>query len=517
MDTLLKVEDLNIEFTDHKTPETVVYDFDLVLNEGDIVGLVGESGSGKSMSALAIAGLLSRHDMNKSGSIIFEGRELLNCPRSDLRELQGDKICMVFQEPMTSLDPVKRIGWQVEEGLRIHEKDLPDEEYKARAIAALKDVELDDAERVYNSYPHELSGGMRQRVMIAAAIVGHPRLLICDEPTTALDVSVQAQIVALLKKINKEKKTAILFISHDLSLVSQLCERVLVMKNGYIVESGTTDEIFRHPTHEYTRKLIGAIPNCDEMAIDMVGDDTVARVNDLTVIYRKNGREFRAVDKVSFEIHDKEILGLVGESGSGKSTIAKAMLGIEKKHTGTVEHMSEYPQMIFQDPYGSLNPSKTIGFILEEPLRNLRKDISKQERKEKVIEALKLVGLPEDFIKRKPSELSGGQKQRVCIAQTLILKPKLIIADEPVSALDVTIQQEILNLMLQLHEELDVSILFISHDLRVVYKMCDRIIVLKDGRIVEEGRPEDIYHDPKEEYTSMLLRSAGLIAKGDNQ
>ncbi len=256
---LLEVKDLNIEFHDHLIPETVVYDFDLELREGEIVGLVGESGSGKSMSALAVAGLLSRRDMHKKGQILFEGLDLLTCERSKLRKLQGNDIGIVFQEPMTSLNPVKRIGWQIEEALRIH-TDLNKNQRYQRAIEMMKEVELPDPERVYRQYPHELSGGMRQRVMIAAAMICNPRILIADEPTTALDVTIQAQIIELLKRINKEKKTSILFISHDLSLVKQLCERVLVMKGGYVVETGTTKEVFEHPKEEYTRQLIDAIP-----------------------------------------------------------------------------------------------------------------------------------------------------------------------------------------------------------------------------------------------------------------
>lgn len=259
---LLKVTDLNIEFHDHIIPETVVYDFDLTLNEGDIVGLVGESGSGKSMSALAIAGLLSRKDMQKRGEILFEGVDLLTCERSLLRDIQGNDISVIFQEPMTSLNPVKKIGWQVEESLRIHTNLTKEERYE-RAIQMLRDVELDDPERVYEQYPHELSGGMRQRVMIAAAMICTPKILIADEPTTALDVTIQAQIVKLLKRLNKEKKTAIIFISHDLSLIRQICERVLVMKGGYIVENGPTEEIFNYPKEEYTKKLIAAIPKVE--------------------------------------------------------------------------------------------------------------------------------------------------------------------------------------------------------------------------------------------------------------
>lgn len=259
---LLEVKDLNIEFHDHLIPETVVYDFDLELKAGEIVGLVGESGSGKSMSALAIAGLLSRRDMHKRGQILFDGLDLLTCERSKLRKIQGNEISMIFQEPMTSLNPVKRIGWQIEESLRIH-TELNKEERYQKAIEMMKEVELPDPERLYRQYPHELSGGMRQRVMIAAAMICNPRILIADEPTTALDVTIQAQIVELLKRMNREKQTSILFISHDLSLVKQLCERVLVMKGGYIVETGLTQEVFAHPKEEYTKRLIAAIPKVE--------------------------------------------------------------------------------------------------------------------------------------------------------------------------------------------------------------------------------------------------------------
>lgn len=263
MGKLLEVIDLNIEFRDHLIPETVVYDFDLSLDTGDIVGIVGESGSGKSMSALAIAGLLNRHDMKKQGQILFEGINLLTCPRQELRKIQGNDIGIVFQEPMTSLNPVKKIGWQVEESLKIH-TEMNKEERRRKAIEALQSVELEDPEGIYDKYPHELSGGMRQRVMIAAAIVCEPKILIADEPTTALDVTIQAQIIKLLEKINREKRTAILFISHDLSLVRQLCERIIVMQGGYIVETGSTEQIFHQPKQEYTKKLIAAIPKCEK-------------------------------------------------------------------------------------------------------------------------------------------------------------------------------------------------------------------------------------------------------------
>ncbi len=514
---MLEVTDLHIEIEDSIVPETVVYDFDISVGAGEIVGIVGESGSGKSMSAHAIAGLLSRKDMKKQGSIMFEGEELLSVERSRLRKIQGDDISVVFQEPMTSLDPVKTIGYQVEEALRIH-SDLTDEELKKAAISMMKDVELEDAENLYYKYPHELSGGMRQRVMIAAALICDPKLLIADEPTTALDVTIQAQIIELLKKINAEKGTAILFISHDLAVVRSLCSRVVVMNKGRIVESGPVETVFNDPKEEYTRHLIDAIPKFEKIAT-VTTDNTapILEVRDVSARYKKitgyflPGKKSRTVVKnVSFTMYEGEILGLVGESGSGKTTLGKTILGMLVNTEGEIVHHSKMPQMIFQDPYGSLNPTRTVEWILTEPLRISGK-LTKEERYEKARKMLALVGLDESYMKRKPAALSGGQRQRVCIALALMQDPKLIIADEPVSALDVTVQEQVINLLIKLNKELGIAILFISHDLKVVYELCSRIIVMKDGEIVEQGTDEQIYDDPQHPYTKQLLSSAGYI------
>ncbi len=514
---MLEVTDLHIEIEDSIVPETVVYDFDISVGAGEIVGIVGESGSGKSMSAHAIAGLLSRKDMKKQGSIMFEGEELLSVERSRLRKIQGDDIAVVFQEPMTSLDPVKTIGYQVEEALRIH-SDLSDEELKKAAISMMKDVELDDAENLYYKYPHELSGGMRQRVMIAAALICDPKLLIADEPTTALDVTIQAQIIELLKKINAEKGTAILFISHDLAVVRSLCSRVVVMNKGRIVESGPVEDIFNDPKEEYTRHLIDAIPKFKKIStVSRDEASPVLEVKNVSARYKKitghflPGKKTRTVVKnVSFTMYEGEILGLVGESGSGKTTLGKTILGMLVNTDGEIIHHSKMPQMIFQDPYGSLNPTKTVEWILTEPLRISGK-LAKEGRYEKARKMLALVGLDESYMKRKPAALSGGQRQRVCIALALMQDPKLIIADEPVSALDVTVQEQVINLLIKLNKELGIAILFISHDLKVVYELCSRIIVMKDGEIVEQGTDEQIYDDPQHPYTKQLLSSAGYI------
>ncbi len=523
---MLDVIDLNLEFHDHLIPETVVYDFDLHMEPGEIVGLVGESGSGKSMTALAIAGLLSRHDMQKQGRILFEGEDILTCARSRLRALQGDDIAMIFQEPMTSLNPVLPVGWQVEEALRIHRPQLGREERKRRALQMLADVELEDAERIYRSYPHQLSGGMRQRVMIAAAMICEPKLLIADEPTTALDVTIQHQIVQLLRRINREKKTAILFISHDLSLVRRLCRRVVVMQGGNIVESGDAETIFCRPGADYTRKLIEAIPKCEkgENAPSLNpgdgGDKTLLEVSDIRISFAQERRsllerrKIRQVLKgISFRVRQGEVLGLVGESGCGKSTLARVILGLNRQDAGSVAHFSDCPQMVFQDPYGSLNPAKKVGWILEEPLR-IRGGHTPQERRERALAMLQKVGLGPEIADRYPRQLSGGQRQRVCIGAALMLEPKLLIADEAVSALDVTVQDQILELLLSLKEEMGLSILFISHDMRVVYRMSDRVLVMRDGQIVEQGSAEQVYFAPSHPYTKQLLEAADLGGGG---
>ncbi|MCR5302932.1 MAG: ABC transporter ATP-binding protein [Lachnospiraceae bacterium] len=504
---ILNVEKLNIEFLDHEGPEKVVKDVSFNLEEGGILGIVGESGSGKSMTALAIAGLLNRHDMRKSGKIEYKGRDLLTIPREELRSFQGDDISMIFQEPMTSFDPRLRIGFQVEEGLGVHRPEMTAEEKKAAALEAMTAVGLENQERVYMLYPHELSGGMRQRAMIAAAVITEPRILIADEPTTALDVTVQAQIIKLLRRINSEKGTAILFISHDMSLVKQLCKEVMVMKKGSVVERGSSEQVYLHPREDYTVSLMNAIPKKGVRyyrSEDIESDSEIARAEKLNV-FVGNGRGRRCiVQDASFSIRQGEIMGLVGESGSGKTTLGKALLGINKDTEGTFDIHDPYPQMIFQDPYSSLNPARTIGWILEEPLR-LRSRVDREVRRERVNEMLKTVGLSEDMYSRYPDQLSGGQRQRVSIASALMQTPKLVIADEPVSALDVTVQRQILELIRELKEKYSLTVLFISHDLRVVYSLCDSVMIMKDGVIVEQGDTDHVYEAPAHEYTKKLL------------
>lgn len=513
---MLDVIDLNIEFHDHIIPETVVYDFDLHLEQDEIVGIVGESGSGKTMSALAIAGLLPRKQLKKRGQILYDGVDLLTCAREKLRSYQGNDISMVFQEPMTSLNPVKKIGWQVEESLRIHCPQMSQKERKECVLAMLNEVELPDAEALYEKYPHELSGGMRQRVIIAAALICNPKILIADEPTTALDVTIQEQIIELLKRVNRTHHTSILFISHDLALVRKLCNRVLVMYQGRVVEQGDTEEIFLNPREPYTRSLIASIPDMSRTN-SSTPSKALLEVCHLNAYYnRKNlfARKFQSRKQVlydiSFQVQEGELVGLVGESGCGKSTLAKAVLGIVKDTQGEIIHLSDMPQMVFQDPYGSLNPAKKIGWILEEPLR-IKGKIQEEERRQRVIDMLGKVGLEKEFLNRYPNELSGGQRQRICIALALMMEPKLMVLDEPVSALDVTVQAQVMGLLIRLNRELGVAMLFISHDLKVIYQLCSRILVMKNGRIVEQGIASELYLHPKNEYTKKLLKSAGIV------
>ena len=425
---------------------------------------------------------------------------------------------MIFQEPMTSLNPTKKAGIQVDEIVRLH-TDFEKEERYEKVLETFQAVGLKDAKKVYDSYPHQLSGGMRQRVMIAMAVILHPDLIIADEPTTALDVTIQTQIVELLKDINKSEQNAMLFITHDLNLARRICHKIVVMKDGVVVEADETEKIFMHPKEAYTRNLIEAVPSRlkPRVSVKKESNAKVLTVKNLSVyyedrsnsIFKKKEKQY-AVEHVSFDVYEGESLGLVGESGCGKTSLSKAILGMQEHMSGEVSCHVSRPQMIFQDPYSSLNPSKTIGWLLMEPLRaagilDKKCAMSKADRKAAAYDMLARVGMDEKYFHRLPSELSGGQRQRISIAQALITNPGFIIADEPVSALDVTIQAQIMELLQKLQEEMNLSYLFISHDINVVYHMCDRIMVMKDGRVIEIGETEDIFHDPKEAYTKSLL------------
>ena len=528
----------------------LVHNISFSIGAGERVGLVGESGSGKTLSALSIIGLLPETVTVSSGSIVYADRELTACTEEERRKLRGSGIAMIFQEPMTSLNPVYPVGHQVAEMVRLHEEyftktgreqradhasgnaDLEQHHSAGRVspgsaeihdivTTALKDAGLPDAEALYGRYPHELSGGQRQRVMIAMAMVCRPKLLIADEPTTALDITIQAQILELIRHLNETCGTAVLLISHDLGVVRHLCSRVLVMDGGKIVESGQTEEVFRAPKEAYTKKLLAAVPAVGRRKLPLPDSQPsqtaqqapqpslLLTADHLTRSYVKRGffgkkTAKQALYGVSFSLKRNEILGIVGESGCGKSTLARLLAGLEAPDSGSLTKLSGKIGLVFQDPYSSLNPAKSIRWILEEPLK-IAGGYTKAQRREAVLAMEKQVGLPPERDSERVSSLSGGQRQRVAIACALMERPQLLILDEPVSALDVTIQDQILDLCAFLKQELGLTMIFISHDLNVIYQICDRVIVMKDGRIVESGPVEQVYYHPQSDYAKQLI------------
>lgn len=573
---LLDVEHLTIAFKQNGDLLNVVNDISFQIKTGEILGIVGESGSGKTMTSLSIMGLLSKEATIPSGSITFEGRDLLKLDGEEYRKLKGNQMAMIFQEPMTSLNPVMTVGYQIEEMLLLHEKGLDEKERKAKTIEALQEAGLGDAEIIYKKYPHQLSGGMRQRAMIAMAMICKPKLLIADEPTTALDVTIQAKILELIQRMSEKYGIAVILISHDLGVIKKICSRAIVMQNGIIVEQGTVHELFLKPEKDYTKKLIASMPSVtirrqedeaieenetiekieviekseqikqnevveinifteqneeiekyqvinenkvidkEEEAKDQskqVSEEIILEVNNLNVFYEENTKNLfskkhkkQVVHDVSLHLKRGEILGIVGESGSGKSTLAKAIVGLIKDRTGEIHLKDLKPQMVFQDPYGSLNPVKRVNWILEEPLK-LAGGYSKKERKEKVAKILNDIGLQEKHGTRYLSQLSGGQRQRVAIGVALIQNSKLIVLDEPVSALDVTVQAQILELLKKLQQEYELSYLFISHDLNVIYLLCDRVSVMFQGKIVETATVKELFNNPNHPYSKKLLKS----------
>ncbi|SFR58013.1 dipeptide ABC transporter ATP-binding protein [Anaeromicropila populeti] len=524
--TLLKVEHLQIGFRERKKMNVVVKDVSFSVKEGEILGIVGESGSGKSMTALSILGLLSKEAKLVNGNIIFEDKELYHCTKKEFCKIRGNDISMIFQEPMTSLNPVMKIGSQIEEMLLLH-SSINETERKQKVLDILEEAGLQNSELLIGKYPHQLSGGMRQRVMIAMAMVMKPKLLIADEPTTALDVTVQEQILKLIQRFNKEYKTAVIFISHDLGIIKNLCHRAIVMCNGFIEEEGSIQKIFENPESEYTKKLLSAVPGRDRInqfeqqedeiqAASITEQKQALEVKQLNGFYLEQKNLFgqnakkKILDNISFSVAQGEIVGIVGESGCGKSTLAKAVLGLLEQTEGTIHTFGERPAMVFQDPFSSLNPTKKIKWLMEEPLK-LKGGFSKQQRQQKIMEMLKEVGLEEEHMNRYVSELSGGQRQRVSIACALITNSRLVVLDEPVSALDVTIQAQILKLLLKLRKTFDLSYVFISHDLNVVYQMCDRICVMYQGKMIEIAERQELFENPKEEYTRKLLSAIPWI------
>ena len=521
---LLQAEHMTVAFHEDGVWDEVVKNADFVIRKGEILGVVGESGSGKSMTALSIMGLLKEHGRITEGRVCFDGKDLTELSQEEYRALRGSEMSMVFQEPMTSLNPVFTIGKQMEEMLRLHPEAVEDagqktdrkELYHRRVVQALAEAGLKEPEQLYGKYPHELSGGMRQRVMIAMAMILRPKLLIADEPTTALDVTIQAKILKLLKEINEKNGISILFISHDLNVIRKMCDRVLVMCKGEIVEQGSVEQIFEAPQQEYTKKLLhAALGTLKDTATAEVKREHIIELKDVSVYYKEKKKKMfapagrkQAVNRVSLHVREGEILGIVGESGSGKSSLAKAIVGLQSQVEGEIVLGTEAPQMVFQDPYGSLNPSKRIGWLLKEPLRLACPELTKEELEQRVDEILVKVDLPVRYKKRYPSELSGGQRQRVAIALALVLNRKLIVLDEPVSALDVTVQEQILELLLRLRREEGLSYIFISHDMQVIRRVCDYVCVMYHGEIVENAKTEQIFEAPQHAYTKKLIEAA---------
>ncbi|MEH7523308.1 ABC transporter ATP-binding protein [Bacillus sp. JJ1503] len=530
MEQILKINNLRVSFMSRDHEFEAVRGVSFEVRKGETLGIVGESGSGKSVTARSIMRLLpSPPSFMKDGEILFQGENLANKTEKEMEHIRGRDISMIFQDPMTSLNPTIRIGKQIAESLIKHQK-LSKKEAKNQAIELLKLVGIRDSETRYNQYPHEFSGGMRQRVMIAIALACRPTLLIADEPTTALDVTIQAQILNLMKNMQERFGTSIILITHDLGVVASMCDRVVVMKNGEIVETGTTEEIFESPKHPYTLKLLNALPKLNEKKkpkpapLILPGIDSsksLLEVHGLKQYFDLGkGNVLKAVDNISFQIKPGETLGLVGESGSGKSTTGRAILRLHEPTGGEVLYqgipvnrltqnemktMRRHMQMIFQDPYASLNPRFKVLDIIGQALDIHKLSPSKEARKKRVEELLDMVGLEPSHALRYPHEFSGGQRQRIGIARALAVEPKFIVCDEPLSALDVSIQSQVVTLLEDLQHRLGLTYLFIAHDLSMVKHISDRVAVMYRGKIVELAESEELYSNPQHAYTKSLL------------
>lgn len=563
-DKLLQVKDLAVSFPTVDGEFEALKGISFELNRGEVLGIVGESGSGKSMTALSILQLLPGSALWKSGEIVFHSDQdspiILNeLDAKGLQKIRGNRISMVFQDPMSSLNPVYTCGNQVAEVVQLH-KGLSGKEARQAVLALFEQVQLPDVERIFAAYPHQLSGGQKQRIMIAMAIAATPDLIIADEPTTSLDVTVQGQILELLLALKDELNIGILFISHDLGVISEIADRVLVMKEGEIVERGDKVSLLQQPSHPYTKGLLACRPPLNKRLrrlptiADFQGDNkpeaekwaykeedyqqhlqeiaakpSILEIEQLETWFpsKKNfwGRPtafVKAVDGVSFQLKKGESIGLVGESGCGKTTLGRTILKLIEPQAGRIvfagneltalDEQGMQPhrkdmQIVFQDPYASLNPRKMIGYAISEPMRKYFPSLSQQEWKDKTVALLEKVGLSADHFFRYPHEFSGGQRQRIAIARALAVEPSFLICDESVSSLDVSVQAQILNLLTELREEKGLSYIFISHDLSVVRFMADRILVMYEGKIVEEGLADDLYNNPKTAYTKKLIEA----------
>ncbi len=524
---ILKIEGLQIALPEGADRPYAVDDVSLDLYPGEILCIVGESGSGKSMSANAMMGLLPDLVRPTAGQIMFEGKDLLTLPETELLDMRGRKIAMIFQEPMSALNPLMRIEDQIAEVFEAHGL-LSKAERKTRALELLKEVRIPDPEKALRAYPFQLSGGQRQRVMIAMALALEPSVLIADEPTTALDVTTQAQILDLIQDLQERHGMAVMFITHDFGVVAEIADRVAVMQFGKIVEQGDAEEVLDHPQHDYTRKLIAAIPKLHAEHQEQTAKKTpILEVVGLSKTYRSGGgffggpeRVVKAVQSVNLELAEGETLGIVGESGSGKSSVGRCLVRLMEPDEGSVflagEDMAHLKgerlraarksiQMIFQDPFASLNPRSRVGRIIAEgPIAH---GVPAPDAYAKAAELLELVGLDGSALDRYPHEFSGGQRQRIGIARALALEPRVIIADEAVSALDVSIQAQVLDLLADLKERLNLALVFITHDLRVAAQICDRIAVMQQGQVVEIGTAHNIFNNPVSAYTRSLIEA----------
>lgn len=554
MKPLLQIKNLSVTFLQGKEKTGAVKNISFDIDAGKITAIVGESGSGKSVTALALLKLLPK-ETQITGEILFENGQTQNLSgldRKGLEQIRGSKISMIFQEPMTSLNPVISCGKQVMESILLHQK-ISTQEAKKKTIALFEKVQLPFPEKMYTRYPHEISGGQKQRVMIAMAMCCNPAILIADEPTTALDVTVQKNILGLIKELQLQNNMAVIFITHDLGLVADVADRVIVMQKGEIVEQGDTKAVLLHPQQAYTKALLacrpannpknkrlpvvsdflniatGEIKEWKNLPEQSISDKILLEVKNLSVHYRTPKKlfsravePFKAVDDVSFNIKKGETAGLVGESGCGKTTLGRAVLQLIKPTSGKIllngtdiasktAHQMRMArqdlQIVFQDPYGSLNPRITIGDAILEPLKVHSRLQNDRQRKEWVHALLEKVSLQTDHYHRYPHQFSGGQRQRICIARALALNPSFIVFDESVSALDVSVQAQVLNLINDLKKEFQFTSLFISHDLSVVHYICDRIMVMQQGKIVETGNATEVYHNPQHPYTQKLMES----------
>ncbi|MGR9086044.1 MAG: ABC transporter ATP-binding protein [Gammaproteobacteria bacterium] len=527
---LLSVNNLTVAFNDM---QKVVDGISFEIFPGETFCLVGESGSGKSITALSVLRLLPAGARLTARSITLENDDLLRHSELELCQIRGRRIGLIFQDPMSSLNPVMTIGSQIEEVINLH-FSLPKKETRQRVLELLRQVEIPQPEKRLKDYPHQLSGGQRQRIMIAIALAGKPDLLIADEPTTSLDVTIQAQILALLKRLQQQTGMALWLISHDLALVSTMADRIAVMRKGRIVETGSARELFIHPKHPYTQRLLDVLPSM-QSCLDHVPRDKppLLRVDNFHCYYpirkglfKRVVGHVRAVDGVSFIIEQGKTLALVGESGCGKTTLGKALLNLIPGGSGRVlidgvdlnqltgeslRRKRSDMQIVFQDPFSSMNPRMLVGDIIAEGIQALRPEVSAESRKKTVRRLLEQVGLPADSAMRYPHEFSGGQRQRICIARALAVEPRLIICDEPTSALDVSVQAQIIELLKSLQQEKGVSFLFITHDLALVGEIADDVAVMHQGRIVEQGSAKRVLFEPRHDYTRKLLAAVPVL------